>query len=453
MSPFAIMKYRWDYLSENSLTFRYSISPQHMKRILIISYYWPPGGGAGVQRWLKMARYLPEYGIEPVILTVQPEYATYPVTDISLEKDIPPTLEVHRTKATDYFRMFSRNKSAVPSAGFASQGKPSFIEKLARFVRGNFFIPDPRKGWNSFAYRKACELVKSQNITTIITTSPPHSTQLIGLKLKNKFPAIHWIADLRDPWTDIYYYNEFYPTLPARMADRRYEKAVITRADTIISVGKRLSELFSGRYPSSPGKFKVIRNGFDPDDFTGQVPTTPERFTITYVGTLSQSYNIVALAESLQALHNSGKDFVVKFTGMVSDEQKRLLHEKLPPGKLVFNAYCDHNEAVKEMLGASLLLLLIPEHKSSRVILTGKLFEYIATGKPILCIGPVDGDAADLVKALPNGQAVDYNDSGAITGFLTTSMDGSLPAREYLPESFSRKAGTAALAAILGTGY
>jgi glycosyltransferase involved in cell wall biosynthesis len=136
---------------------------------------------------------------------------------------------------------------------------------------------------------------------------------------------------------------------------------------------------------------------------------------------------------------------------MVSEQQKRLLLEKLPRGKLVFNAYCNHTEAVKEMLSASLVLLLIPEHKSSRVILTGKLFEYIATGKPILCIGPVDGDAADLVNELSNGKAADYNDSVAITDFITTAgMDGSLPAREYLPESFSRKSGAAALATILG---
>ncbi len=424
-----------------------------MKKVLIVTYYWPPGGGAGVQRWLKMARYLPEFGFEPVILTVHPDYATYPVTDMSLEKDVPTTLEVHRTKATDYFRMFSRDKSAVPSAGFAGQGKPSLMEKLARFVRGNFFIPDPRKGWNSFAYKKACELIQSHNITTILTTSPPHSTQLIGLKLKKKFPAIHWIADLRDPWTDIYYYSEFYPTLPARLADRRYEKSVITRADTIISVGKRLSQLFSGRYPSTVDKFTVIPNGFDPEDFSGTKPSVPERFTITYVGTLSQSYNIVALAEALALLHKSGRDFVLRFTGMVSDQQKRLLFEKLPAENLIFNAYCDHNEAVKEMLGASLLLLLIPEHKSSRVILTGKLFEYIATGKPILCIGPVDGDAADLVNDLSNGKAADYNDSVAITEFITSAIDGSLPAREYLPESFSRKSGAAALATMLGTGY
>jgi glycosyltransferase involved in cell wall biosynthesis len=234
------------------------------------------------------------------------------------------------------------------------------------------------------------------------------------------------------------------------LADRRYEKSVITRADTIISVGKRLSQLYSDRYPSTAEKFRVIPNGFDAADFAGLIPIVPERFTITYVGTLSQSYNIVALAEALALLHKSGKDFVLRFTGMVSDQQKRLLLEKLPTENLIFNAYCYHSEAVKEVLSASLLLLLIPEHKSSRVILTGKLFEYIATGKPVLSIGPVDGDAADLVNTLSNGKAVDFNDSDGLTNFITAAMDGSLPAREYLPESFSRKSGAAALATILG---
>ena len=175
-----------------------------MKKTLIITYYWPPGGGAGVQRWLKMARHLPDFEIEPFILTVDPGYATYPATDNTLENDIPRGLKVFKTKATDYFRILSKDKKAISSAGFAKEGKNSFREKVARFIRGNIFIPDPRRGWNRFAFGKAVEVIDNNGINTVITTSPPHSTQLIGLKLKKRFPEIKWIADLRDPWTDIY---------------------------------------------------------------------------------------------------------------------------------------------------------------------------------------------------------------------------------------------------------
>ena len=183
-----------------------------MNKALIITYYWPPSGGAGIQRWLKFAKYLPEFGWQPVILTVNEQHAVYPLTDNSLEKEVANNITVYRTAATNWFRFYSSNKAKVPSAGFASNLNNSIKGKISRFIRGNFFIPDPRRGWNKFAFAKACEIIEKENITTIITTSPPHSTQLIGLKLKKKFKELKWIADLRDPWTDIYYYDMFYPT-------------------------------------------------------------------------------------------------------------------------------------------------------------------------------------------------------------------------------------------------
>ena len=182
-----------------------------MRRLLVITYYWPPAGGAGVQRWLKFSKYLPQSGWEPVILTVDPQFASYTVLDTTLAKDIPDQTKVYRTKATDWFRLYVNGKSKVPAAGFAVNMDNSLKGKISRFIRGNFFIPDPRRGWNKFAFRKACEIIETLKINHIITTSPPHSTQLIGLRLKKRFPEITWIADLRDAWTDIYYYRLFYP--------------------------------------------------------------------------------------------------------------------------------------------------------------------------------------------------------------------------------------------------
>jgi hypothetical protein len=183
-----------------------------MKKVLIITYYWPPSGGAGVQRWLKFAKYLPEYGWEPIILTIDPAYAAYPVTDDSLISEIPSTVKVFTTPAVDYFSIYKKDKSRIPTAGFANSRENTVKDKILRFIRGNFFIPDPRKGWNGFAFKKACEIIETEGIKHVITTSPPHSTQLIGTKIKRKYPEIKWIADLRDPWTDIYYYDQFYPT-------------------------------------------------------------------------------------------------------------------------------------------------------------------------------------------------------------------------------------------------
>src|SRR5512133_2625385 len=154
-----------------------------LRKVLIITYYWPPSGGAGVQRWLKFAKYLPVFGWEPVILTVDPEYAAYPSTDPSLAKEVSPGLVVYKTPATDYFAIYRKDRSMIPSGGFANNSDDSFKGKLLRFVRGNFFIPDPRKGWNRHAFKKACEIINTMGIRHIITTSPPHSTQLIGLKI------------------------------------------------------------------------------------------------------------------------------------------------------------------------------------------------------------------------------------------------------------------------------
>lgn len=418
-------------------------------KVLILTYYWPPSGGAGVQRWLKFAGYLARMGFDPVVLTVDPKYATYPATDNSLENEIPAGVRVIKTKATDYFRLLSRNKSSLPSAGFAKTGGNTLIGKFARFVRGNFFIPDPRKGWNKYAFNKASELIETLQINTFITTSPPHSTQLIGLNLKRKFPELTWIADLRDPWTDIYYYKEFFPALPARMADRKYERSVIEGADQIISVGKGLSEIFTSRYPSSVNKFTVIPNGYDHADFSGLIPNNPAIFTISYVGTLSGSYNITGLVDVLKDLAGTGAEFKLSFTGFVSDDQKGFLANNLSREQLIFGNYCSHQEAIHKMLETSVLLLLIPDHSSSKVILTGKIFEYIATGKPILCIGPIDGDAALTISGFGNCLAADYTDRDSIRSFLEVAMNGNLPARPYLPANFSREEGAKKLAEII----
>ncbi len=246
-----------------------------MKKVLIITYYWPPGSGAGVQRWLKFSKYLPAYGWEPVILTIDPGYATYPALDNTLTDEVPPRLKVHKTKATDYFRLYSRDKKRIPSSGFAIDEGKGLFSWLSKFIRGNFFIPDPRKGWNRYAFMKACELIEKEEIRNVITTSPPHSTQLIGLKLKKKYPDIKWIADLRDPWTDIYYYDRFHPTALSRMVDLNYEKSVLKSTDAIITVGASLKELFASKIHGLREKIEVISNGYDAEDFTdltGPIP-------------------------------------------------------------------------------------------------------------------------------------------------------------------------------------
>ncbi len=410
-----------------------SKAPLPLRKVLIITYYWPPSGGAGVQRWLKFSKYLPEFGWQPVILTVDPEYAAYPVTDYSLVADLPESVKVYTTPAINYFSVYKKNKTNIPSAGFANNLDNTFKGKFLRFVRGNFFLPDPRRGWNRYAFNKACQLIEFDGIKNVITTSPPHSTQLIGLKLKKKFPTITWTADLRDPWTDIYYYKQFYPTILSKAIDLRFEKDVLKNADKIFTVGPSLKTLFSSKIKGTEEKIEVITNGFDESDFKGISRQTPSRFTITYVGTLSDIYPVEGLIPAVRSL-----DLILRFVGTISAKTRKMLEDNIPADSLEILPYVTHDESIKFIMNSSLLLLIIPLHQSNKSIITGKLFEYLATGLPILCLGPVDGDAAQIIKKCRAGKTFVYYDIEKISSFISEVIKKSFIADDSTVGSFSR---------------
>ena len=391
-----------------------------------------------MQRWLRFSKHLPQLGWEPVILTVDPEFATYPAIDNSLETEISSDMKIYKTRATDYFRIYRKEKKKIPSAGFASNDDKGITGKILRFIRGNFFIPDPRKGWNKYAFRKACEIIENEDIRHIITTSPPHSTQLIGLRLKGKYPDIKWIADFRDPWTDIYYYNQFYPTFISKMIDRKFEKHVLQYADKIITVGKSLKDLFVTKIPGIRNKVEVITNGFDEDDFNGLNATNPDKLTISYIGTLSDAYPISGFLDALLRFKEKGNDFNLKFVGTVSPNQKEMILSRIEKTCVEFIPYADHEIAIKYMLDTSLLLLIIPDHRSNKSIITGKLFEYIASEKPIICLGPVDGDAAEIIKLTESGKVYAYKDVIGIYSFFSGIFESHVIRNEQIIKEFNR---------------
>lgn len=419
-----------------------------MNRVLIITYYWPPSGGAGVQRWLKFSKYLPQFGWEPVILTVDPEFASYPAIDHSLEKEIPRGINVYRTKATDWFRIYGKSK--VPSAGFAKNSDDTIKGKISRFIRGNFFIPDPRRGWNKFAFKKACEIIEKEEIRHIITTSPPHSTQLIGLKLKKKFPSIKWIADLRDPWTDIYYYSKFYPSLFSRKLDLYYERSVLEKSDEIITVGKTLKNSFLQEHNIDENKITVITNGFDESDFEAETSIRPGKLIITYVGTISESYPITGLIGALKDLYEKKIDFTLRITGDLSQNIRNLITSEIPASSVEFTPYLEHSLAVKSIMDSSVVILIIPDHKSNKGILTGKLFEYLASGVPVLCLGPADGDAAEIIDNCKAGITIGYYESDKISDFIINISRYSAFIDKNAINDFSRFNLTKKVASVLG---
>ena len=420
-----------------------------MQKVLIVTYYWPPGSGAGVQRWLKFSKYLPQHGWEPVILTVDPDYAAWPVTDASLSGEIPDNLRVYKTKATDFFTFYRRDKTKIPSAGFACNEKKEFYGKLIRFIRGNFFIPDPRRGWNKHAFRKACEIIESFGIRNVITTSPPHSTQLIGLRLRKKYPDINWIADLRDPWTDIYYYQKFYTTIITRTIDKCLEKKVLRSAGKIITVGNSLKELFSAKIAGLEQKTEVIFNGYDEEDFSGIKGMRPEIYTISYIGTLSDAYPLDGFLKAVGILKEDMIPCKIRFVGLISPEQKDRIIGKAEEYDPEFIPYSGHSAAIRYMMNSSVLLLIIPDHATSRSIITGKLFEYMASGVPVICFGPTDGDAAVILKETGLGKTFRYNDPQGAAEYLEDLAAGSSNSKILPPLRYSREKLAAEVARLL----
>jgi len=422
-----------------------------MKKVLIITYYWPPSGGAGVQRWLKFAKYLPEFGWQPVILTVDPEYASYPQRDESLLSEVDPNCLVYTTKSFElynFYKLISRKKE-VPYGGFANESKEGLLQKVSKFIRGNFLLPDPRKGWNKYALKKAEELIKLHHIDTVITTSPPHSTQLIGLKLKQKL-NIRWIADLRDPWTDIYYYNQFKHTALARKIDKSYERKVVENADQLITVSEDVKRVFAekSRFPISE-KTVVIPNGFDEDDFRLTNFPAEAKKIITYSGTISEVYRVDCLLEALHHLNDDLKSQVrIRFVGKVPSSIEQKFRSTGLEIELV--GYVDHPKSIEYLFRSDLLLLVIPEVKNNRGILTGKFFEYLASQKPILAIGPIDGDLAKIIRETNCGKLFDYDDSEGMLQFIQNTL--AKPISVSNPErmnQYSRKQLTHKIAELL----
>lgn len=413
------------------------------KNVLLITYYWPPSGGAGVQRWLKFVKYFAQHDVNCTVITVDPAKASYPVQDSSLSADIPKNFDVHYTNTSEPYKYYKKffSKSGVPHAGFANESNPSFFKKVTRFIRGNFFIPDARVGWNKFAYRKACELILHQDFDAIFVTSPPHSSQLVGLKLKKKFD-IDWIADMRDPWTDIYYYDKMLHTDWAKKKDLKLEKAVFEKAKKVIVVSDDIKRIFESKVERKDF-VEVIPNGYDHEDFeTLQIEEKIEVSTslnITYTGTISGDYPIHSFITGLNELEVENSD--LKFVGIVAPEIK----EQLTTFNSEFPGYVSHDESLQYLMSSDALLLIIPKIKNNKGILTGKLFEYIGSRKPIIMIGPKDGDAAAIIAECGAGRVFDYDDAKGVSDYLTElhklKQKGDIPVNQSQNvSSYSREA-------------
>ena len=391
-----------------------------MQKILVIAYYWPPAGGPGVQRWLKFVKYLPDFGYEPVVYV--PENPSYPIVDNNLEKEIPSTIQVLKQPIKEPYGwagLLSKKKTKTISSGIIQDKNPSLIESILLWVRGNFFIPDARKGWVKPSIHFLAKVIADEGIKTIITTGPPHSLHLIGLGLKREY-NVQWIADFRDPWTSIGYHKKLRLMPWAAKKHKSLEKEILVSADKIIVTSQTTLEEFQA---ITPKPIKMITNGFDESLSAKELD---RQFTISHLGSLLTGRNPLGLWQALKELTAENETFKkalkIKLAGVVSEDVQKSLTDLGLDAYLDSLGYLPHDKVIETMQSSQVLLLIEIDSEETKGIIPGKLFEYLNAKRPILAIGPTDWEAGNMVEEVNAGKFLHHSDVALLKDVLLLSL-------------------------------
>lgn len=416
---------------------------QEPKKILIITYYWPPAGGPGVQRWLKFVKYLPDFGVQPIVYI--PDNPTYPIVDYELHNDVSDKTIILKHKIVEPYQLasfFSKNRTKKISSGIIpNQKKQSALDKAFLWVRGNLFIPDARVFWVKPSVVFLEKYIKENNIDTIITSGPPHSLHLIGLGLKQKI-KLHWFADFRDPWTTIGYHKSLLLSHYAAKKHKALEHQVLNTADTIVVTSTTTKTEFQA-ITNKP--IEVITNGFDIENSKEQ--TLDTTFSLAHIGSFLSERNPKLLWETLVELIHEIPDFrnhlQLKFIGAVSQEILDTVTQFELNSYLVNLGYVSHNEAIEHQKKSQVLLLIEIDSKDTKSIIPGKLFEYMISGRPIIAIGPKGSDFAEIITKTNTGEFFEYSDKmklkSVLLDYYNRFLEGNLQSNPVGLEQYSRK--------------
>ena len=418
-----------------------------MKKVLIITYYWPPAGGPGVQRVLKFAKYLPEFGWQPIILTVQ--NGEYPAYDESLFSDIPKECKVFKTPAIEPFSLYKKftgmdSDEAIPVATLA-ETKTSWKKKLAHWIRLNLFIPDAKIGWIPFAVKAGKHIIRNEKPDIIFSSSPPPTVHLIAKKLA-KWSGIKWVADFRDPWTEIYHQDSVYKNKLTHYIDSKLENKILTNANKVSTVSMHIAESFQKK--SKNNTFTVIPNGYDDADLISNTVNKFDKFTIAYAGKINHQQNPEVLWKICAEIINENNEFRNNFNILLMGNITNSVHISLQKHNLTEYitdlGYVDHQTALQNLQRSTILLLLIPNTKKNKGIVTGKLFEYLAMNNFILGFGPENGDAAHVLNTTNSGKMFEYSDEEVVRNlildlFKKWKINTSIPLNSQNITQFSRK--------------
>lgn len=416
------------------------------KRVLIITYYWPPTGGSGVQRWVKFTKYLPDEGWEPVIYT--PENPEAITTDNSLVSDIPEGTEIIKTRIIEPYNLYRKitGKTGEGKGGAEvnpiNSQKKSPGQQISMWIRGNFFIPDPRCMWIGPSVRFLKKYLKEHPVDVIVSTGPPHSMHLIAEKVADS-TGIPWVADFRDPWTKMFYFKHLSLCSWAKKRHTQLEKRVLDKADAVVAVSPLVKEDFEAM-TNTP--VTLITNGFDKVDFESETETDG-RFRITHTGLFASDGNPEILWEVLASKCMEDEEFKNNLNIRLAGKTDREILDSIRLAGLGENlsnlGYKDHKDAVKEQISASVLILPLRKEPEYKATLPGKLFEYLASGRPVLGIGQTDGAMARILGETKAGFVFDWNDRESVRKYVNfcwkSFKNGTLKAETDNIEKYSRK--------------
>ncbi|NBL63996.1 glycosyl transferase family 1 [Flavobacterium sp. NST-5] len=413
------------------------------KKVLIVTYYWPPAGGPGVQRWLKFVKYLPDFGVQPIVYI--PQNPTYPIIDENLISEVSDKAIMLRKKIFEPYQLASifskKNTKKISSGIIPNRKKQTFLQKIFLWIRGNLFIPDARVFWVKPSVKFLAKYIAENKIETIITSGPPHSLHLIGLQLK-KSNNVNWIADFRDPWTTIGYHNELKINEKSQQKHKKLESEVLNTADEILVTSKTTKAEFSV-LTNKP--ITVITNGFDVENV--EKFSLDEKFTMAHIGSFLSERNPRILWKVLKEIIKENPTFAqafeLKLMGAVSQEILDTIAEfKLE--KYTKNlGYVSHKEAIKHQRKSQVLLLIEINSEITKSIIPGKLFEYMVSERPILGIGPEGSDFAEIIIETNTGVFVNYEESeklkATILQYFAEYLHGSLKSHAIGLQKYSRK--------------
>lgn len=402
-------------------------SIQDLRKVLIVTYYWPPSGGSGVQRWLKFVKYLPSFGWQPFVYT--PENPAFEIRDDTLLKDVPAEAEVLRMPIWEPYGLFRKTSALLGApaprhSDLITTGRKTVVQAITSWIRGNLFIPDARVFWVKPSVRFLSDFLVANKIQTLVTTGPPHSLHLIGLKLKKLQPSLRWIVDMRDPWSEWDLLDTLSLTGLARRRHQRLEREVLQRADRVVTIApyhvNRMEKL-SGR------KVELITNGFDEDDFAGIRHIRTKKFTIRHIGMVDELRDPRPFMEALKQWLSEEPAFcdkiLVEFIGSVNSSFRKYISEEPTLGAITrFRDPMPHGELV-QLYGETDIQLLVLAHTAlAPGNLPGKFFEYLASGNFILGMGPATGDAAAILEQTGAGKMVERTDAAGLKEQVRTQL-------------------------------